>query len=202
MAAVEPALWASLAAPERRPEGRIALGFDGSHSRDGTALVACDESGFIWPVVILERPADAPPDWRIPREHVHAALGQTFEAFDVGFLYCDPWTWQSELAEWETKWPRRVVTFPTNSTRRMAPAVDRFRSALEQEQVAHSGDLDLTRHVLNARLAKAGRDADGRGLYLLEKAGPGRLIDACVAAVLAFEAAAQIVTVEPFVTAW
>ena len=48
----------------------------------------------------------------------------------------------------------------------------------------------------------AGSDGDGRGPYLLEKAGPGRLIDACVASVLAFEAAAQIATVEPFVMAW
>lgn len=59
-------------------------------------------------------------------------------------------------------------------------------------RVTHSGDSDLTRHVLNARLRKAGRDEDGRGQYVLEKAGPGRLIDACVASVLAYAAAAQI----------
>ena len=56
---------------------------------------------------------------------------------------------------------------------------------------------DLTRHVLNARLRKVGRDEDGRGRYTLEKAGPGRLIDACVAAVLAVEAAAQYVEPPP-----
>jgi len=31
---------------------------------------------------------------------------------------------------------------------------------------------DLTRHVMNARLRKVGRDEDGRGRYTLEKAGP------------------------------
>lgn len=56
--------------------------------------------------------------------------------------------------------------------------------------------------LLGARLAKAGRDADGRGLYLLEKAGPGRLIDACVASVLAFEAAAQIQAHTAWMMAW
>jgi hypothetical protein len=45
---------------------------------------------------------------------------------------------------------------------------------------------------VNARLVGAGRDQDGRGMYLLEKAGPGRLIDACIASVLAFEGRAQM----------
>ena len=74
----------------------------------------------------------------------------------------------------------------------MAAAVDRFRTTFEEERIRHAGESGLTRHVVNARLRKVGRDEDGRGSYTLEKAGPGRLIDACVAAVLAVEAAAQI----------
>jgi hypothetical protein len=72
------------------------------------------------------------------------------------------------------------------------PYLDRFRTALEEGRLTHDGDEDLTRHMLNARLRKVGRDEDGRGRYTLEKAGPGRLIDACVAAVLANEGRAQI----------
>jgi hypothetical protein len=56
---------------------------------------------------------------------------------------------------------------------------------------------------LNGRLRKVGRDEDGRGRYTLEKAGPGRLIDALVASVLAYEASAQIaepVPLEPWVS--
>jgi phage terminase large subunit-like protein len=74
----------------------------------------------------------------------------------------------------------------------MPPAVDRFRSALEEGRVTHDGDEGLARYVLNARLRKVGRDEDGRGRYTLEKAGPGRLIDALVASVLAYEAVAQV----------
>jgi phage terminase large subunit-like protein len=113
-------------------------------------------------------------------------------------LFADPWRWQDELEDWSRRWPDRVVEFPTNSIPRMAPAVDRFRVALQEGSLSHSGDPDLTRHVLNARLRKVGRDEDGRGSYLLEKAGPGRLIDACVASVLAYEAASQTVVSEPF----
>jgi phage terminase large subunit-like protein len=74
----------------------------------------------------------------------------------------------------------------------MAPAIDRFRVALEEGRLTHRGDPDLTRHALNARLRKVGRDEDGRGRYVVEKAGSGRLIDALVAAVLAYEASTQI----------
>jgi hypothetical protein len=74
----------------------------------------------------------------------------------------------------------------------MPPIVDRFRTALAEGRITHEGDPDLSRHVLNARLRKVGREEDGRGRYTLEKAGPGRLIDACVAAMLAYEAAALI----------
>jgi phage terminase large subunit-like protein len=115
-----------------------------------------------------------------------------FSTYEVGFLLADPWRWQDELQEWSERWPDRVVELPTNLNSRMAPAVDRFRTALEEGTITHDGSDDLTRHVLNARLRKVGRDEDGRGRYTLEKAGPGRLIDACVAAVLAYEAAAQV----------
>lgn len=107
-------------------------------------------------------------------------------------LYADPWGWRDELDTWADKWPERVVDFPTNSIRRMAPAIDRFRTALEEGRLRHNGDPALRRHALNGRLRKVGRDEDGRGRYTLEKAGPGRLIDALVASVLADEAAAHL----------
>jgi len=80
--------------------------------------------------------------------------------------------------------------------RRFGPAIDRFRAAVTTGGLGHSADADLTRHVLNARLHRGpGRaDDDGHALYTLEKAGPGRLIDAAVASVLAYEA---IATAEP-----
>jgi hypothetical protein len=42
---------------------------------------------------------------------------------------------------------------------------------------------------------------DGRGAYTLEKAGPGRYFDGCVASVLAYEAAAQIEPEPPLMIA-
>jgi hypothetical protein len=191
--AVDPLVWASLSRERELVDGeQIAIGFDGAHSKDGTAIVGCTEDGYLFPILILERPDRAGDDWRIDRAAVHLALEQAFETYHVGVVYADPWTWQSELTTWAERWPERIVEWPTNSVRRAAPAVDRFRSAIIEGHVTHAGDADLARHVLNARLRPVGRDLDGRGQYVLEKAGPGRLIDACVAAMLAVEARSQL----------
>jgi phage terminase large subunit-like protein len=191
-AAVDPILWDSLELDRGLEDGeRIALGFDGSHSGDATAIVGCTEDGWLFPVLILERPQKA-EDWRVDRSQVQRALEHMFSKYKVQFLYADPWRWQDELEEWSQRWRDKVVEWPTNSPRRQAPAVDRFRTALQEARLHHDGDPDLRRHVLNARLRKVGRDDDGRGRFLLEKAGPNRYMDAAVAATLAVEAAAQI----------
>jgi phage terminase large subunit-like protein len=198
-AAVALETWRELACERELVAGEpIALGFDGSHSRDGTALVGCTQDGWLWPIEILERPVGAPDDWRVDRGRIHRALEQTFQHFDVQVVYADPWMWHSELQGWSDKFgEEKILEFPTNSRRRMSPAVDRFRSALIEGHLSHAGDADLERHVGNARLRPAGQDPDGRGMYILEKAGPGRLIDACVAAVLAYEAHGQLEEAKP-----
>lgn len=188
LAAVEPALWDSREVARELVEGeRLSLGFDGSHSRDGTALVACTEDGFLVLVELIERPANV-DEWRVDRERIHRALEHMFETYDVSLLFADPWGWRDELEQWSSSWSERVVELPTNSVARMAEVVDRFRTALQEGRISHDGDEKLRRHVLNARLRKVGRDEDGRGRYTLEKAGPGRLIDAAVASALAYEA--------------
>jgi hypothetical protein len=107
LAAVSPALWASRQAARKLVEGeRISLGFDGSHSRDGTALIACTEDGFLCPIEIIERPART-DEWRVDRSRIHRALEDMFERFDVAYVYCDPWRWQDEIAEWADRWPER-----------------------------------------------------------------------------------------------
>lgn len=194
-AAIDPATWESLTALQEVEEGTaIAAGFDGSLSQGATALVGCTEGGHLFPLLVIERPKDAPEGWTIPRNRVREAVASMFEKYDVQAFYCDPYHWRAEIDDWADEHGEEIVLeVATNSRRRFGPMVERFRVAAEEGNLHHPDDGILSRHVLNARLRAAGKaQDDGHELYLLEKAGPGRFISAGVAAVLAYEAAQHI----------
>lgn len=207
---VEPARWSALQDGEDIADGaRVGVGFDGSHSRDGTALVVCDEAGRLSLELLIERDASDPQGWTVPRRDVHEAIADVFERFDVARLFADPWGWRDELDTWAQRYgPEIVLALPTNSVRRFGPPVDRFRSALAEGRISHRGDPDLARHLANARLVRGpGRATDdGHALFTLEKAGPGRFIDAAVAAINAYEAIATApaaaAPLREFMAAW
>ncbi len=192
-ALVDPARWAQLARPDHEvPDGaRVALGFDGSNVGDATALVLCTEDGFLSTELVIERDSSDPSGWQVPRDEVHAVIDDLCDRFEVVRFLADPWLWRDELDTWARRYGDVVLAFPTNSIRRMGPAVDRFRVAVTTGTIGHDGDPVLTRHMANARLVR-GRGAadDEHPLYSLAKAGPGRFMDAAVAAVLAYEAMA------------
>jgi phage terminase large subunit-like protein len=195
---VEPKRWAELLQPGEIAEGsRVALGFDGSHAHDGTALVAVNDEGRFALELLIEREERDPPGWSVPRAEVHAAVADLFTRYEVVRMFCDPYLWRSEVEEWMREHGEEtVVSFPTNSVRRFGPAVDRFQTAVAEGKVCHDGNARLARHIANARLVRGrgGAADDGHALHTLEKAGPRRYIDAAVAAVLAYEALA---TAEP-----
>jgi len=198
---VEPAHWDALASPGDIADGsRIALGYDGSYSQDGTALVAVTEDGRLSLELLVERDANDAPDWTVPRQLVNETVADVFARFDVVRLLADPYHWRDEIAAWAREYGEEIVLeLPTNSIRRFGPAVDRFLAALAAGRLSHNGDHDLRRHVLNARLLRGRGSAadDGHALYTLEKPGPRRLIDAAVASVLAYEALATTAPPEP-----
>jgi phage terminase large subunit-like protein len=203
LALVDPGRWDQLRIEHALEPGEtVALGFDGSDTRDATALMAITTDGCLIPVEIIERPAGA-DEWHVDRGRIERALERTFSDYRVTALYADPWGWRTELEEWADRWPDQVVEVPMNSPTRAAELVDRFRTAVAEGTVTHNGDRDLRRHVLNARLRKIGRDETGLGRYAIAKAGPGRLIDACAASLLALEAlAASPAAAEPWTMAW
>jgi hypothetical protein len=199
---VDPARWNLLASGSGDiPDGtRVAIGFNGSHSHQGTALVIVDESGRLSLELLIERASGDPPEWTLHRADVHEVLADLFARFDVARMLCEPAHWRDEVDDWGRQYGEKVVlSYPTNSARRFGPALDRFRTALAEGQISHDSDADLARHLANARLVRTGGRAsdDGRALYLLEPAGPGRLIDAAVAAILANEAMATAAPAEP-----
>jgi hypothetical protein len=210
-AAVDVETWARLMQPQDVPPGtHIGLGFDGSISRDATALIACTRTGYAWPIQIWERPRDAPEGWRIPRLEVKAAVERAFHTYRVGLMLADPPKWPTEIEEWAQTYElgpkpeqQRVLAFDTNQPRRMAPAVDRLLTAIRESAAikpgsdvarpfTHSGDEALTRHVMAATLTKvrlAADENDGRSMYLIDKGEQRAWIDGAIALVLAFQAA-------------
>jgi hypothetical protein len=124
---------------------------------------------------------------------VHDALAETFERYTVGRVFADPPKWWSELEQWAEIYGEEVVlAFDTNQDRRMAPAVDRWLTAIALGAHTHDGDPVVTSHVLAAQKKKARAkdpEDDMRTLYVLSKPGDGRKIDGAVADVLALQAA-------------
>ncbi len=199
---VDPIRWDALAAEETlRPGEAIALGFDGSNARDATTLVASRLSdGKLFNLRTWERPSDA-IGWRVPHAEVDQTVQATFAAYDVVMMFADPYRWQDYLAAWEGRWPKQVVEFPTNVEQRMDKAIERFTTSFAAGEIANDGDETLTRHAKNAVLVKGsrkkqrpGEEQDIASHYLkMAKRGTGQLIDAAVAAVLAYAARGQAI---------
>lgn len=197
-----------------QPGDRVTLGFDGSRSRDGTVLTACrirDGRLFhlrTWiPSCMCQDPNHRPKDCKnrkVPRTDVDQAMRDTFEVYEVWYLYADPYKWQDYLDIWAGIWPKRVVEVPTNVETRMDGMVERFTTARDEGEVTHDGNEVLTEHVRNAAIAKGRRkpskprvDAHGKVIehYLkVVKKREGLLIDAAISGpILAFDARGQAI---------
>lgn len=200
---VNPERWDRQARPgDLGAREQVALGFDGSKYRDATALVACRMSdGWLKTIRVWERPGDAAREWRVPSAEVDRVLRDVFEAYRVTYLYADPYRWQDYLDAWSAQWPKQVVQFPTNVEQRMDRAIERFTTAFDGDQIRHDGSEVLSRHAKNAVIVKGARKKPRPGEdetltthYLkMAKRGDGMLIDAAVAAVLAYEARGQAI---------
>jgi hypothetical protein len=124
---------------------------------------------------------------------VDAAVDDAFARYRVGRFLYDPPYWHTEGLEWARRHGEEVVLpFDTNQPRRMAPAVNRWMTAISEGAHTHDGDPRLAAHVKAAHLRKVqinAPDDDGRTKYVLEKGEDRQRIDGAVADVLALEAA-------------
>jgi len=131
----------------------VVLGFDGSHSRDSTALVGSTIGGdHVWLVRAWERPVggDGKPlqGWKVPRAKVKEAIRAARRHWDVLELARDPALWEEDMQELEAE-GLTVGDFP-QTWPRMGPACEDFRAAVLDHLLTHDGDPAFTRHVNNA----------------------------------------------------
>lgn len=196
--------WADLARPKRKiPKGtEVVLSFDGSLSRDTSAIIGCTLDGHVFVVGAWERPAKAKGDWMVPRGDVMAKMDWAFRdsGWTVLELACDRSWWPGEFQEWQDSYgEERVIDF-ANTPSQMAPACQLFEGQVSTgEGMTHDGDARLSRHLHNA-VTKGSR----YGTYITkEHKDSPRKIDLAVAAVMARARAAYHAGVreqEPLVT--
>jgi len=208
--AIEKRRWTELARPGVVvPAGaRISLGFDGSISNDATALIGCtliDEVPYTWEVDTWVRPPGL-VEWRVPRHEVRARVKETFAAFRVGLMLCDPAKWWTEIDEWAEEFgEERVVVFDTNSLVRMARACDRWLTAIKEGAYSHDAETVHTDHVLAMHRRKVrirDDDDDGRTKFVFVKGPDKSKIDAGIADVLSLEAHATMPELVDDVELW
>ncbi len=207
---MEPAAWERQTNAELGLEDgtAVVLGFDGSLSRDSTALVAArQEPRHFHTLHVWSRPEGrAGEGWHVPRAEVDAVIADAFERYHVARMYCDPREWRSEIQGWQALYGEKIVhEWATNRDRPMAAALERTHTGIVDGSLTHDGDQRLTEHVLNARrlVKRSAADEDGRReLVLIRKPTFLRKIDACIAAVLADEARGDVTAAGEWPPEW
>jgi hypothetical protein len=178
------------------PKGTaVVIGVDGALNDDALAVVACEvKTGFVWPLGIWERPADAGPDYEHPKHEVDGVITEAFDTYMVWRLYADDQWIEALIERWQNRYgEKRVLVWRTNRPRQIAWAVRNFEQAIHSAkgELTHSGDETLNRHVQNSRKRKLTvQDDHERQMHTLAKPAHHSplKIDGAMAAVLAWEA--------------
>lgn len=173
----------------------VTLGFDGARMRDSTAIVMTDvRTGLQQLAALWERPDTADDDWEIDESEVREAVEGLFKNYRVLKMYCDPPYWDNTVGEWSVKWPEKVIAWHTNRRTQMIQAISAFSDGIVSGKLTHTGDEDLTRHIGNAGKHYVNNviDEHGQRRWILKKVHPDRKFDACMAAILSWQARVDV----------
>jgi phage terminase large subunit-like protein len=166
------------------PDGaEVVLAFDGSFNGDTTVLVVAtvDQRPHVDLVELWEAAGT-----QVPIVDVEQAIRQACRRWRVLEIAADPFRWARSLQLLDGE-GLPVLEYP-QSPGRMTPATARFYEAVVNQQLTHSGDSRLARHIGNAVLRE-----DARGARLAkERKDSTRRIDAAVATVMAHDRAAAL----------
>jgi len=175
------------------PKELITIGVDGARFDDALAIVATEVvTGHQWPLIVLERPADADDDYEHDFEAADGAMLEAFKVWEPWRVYIDPQHIERLVERWQGRWTDKVVIeWFTNRPRQICYAVRNYNVAIGAGDMSHNGDLTMTRHVTNARKKLTNvHDDEGRPMWSLQKDRPKsrNKIDAAMAGVLSWEA--------------
>jgi hypothetical protein len=194
---VTPEEWAQLADPtiSVAPGDAVTLFFDGSRSRDATALIGCRVSdGHVFTVGIWEPNPSHDANSVVDADDVDRVVAAAFDRWDVVAFFADvrefesfvltdwPATYGDRLQTWSaprTKPPQSIAWDMRGNKEPFARACEMTHSEIVSGQFTHDGSSTLARHVANARRRPY------RDWISIQKESPGssRKIDAAVAMV-------------------
>lgn len=161
-------------------ETELIVGFDGSYSRDATAVVCSTLDGHLWVENIWERPYGE-EDWRVPIDDVLDTIRRLCMRYRVLEVVSDPYRYEHQLQQLEDE-GLPVVRFPTTVASRMVPACGAFYDAVTAKTIRHDGQPILARHLENCvvKMDRAGPR------ITKESRNSERKIDAAIAGVIAY----------------
>lgn len=175
------------------PGSPIALGFDGSRTRDATALVAVHMlTGVAHLLGYWERPPGLPVKqlWEVPRGEVTSVVDQAFRLFHVARFKADPSHWQDELAGWKQAYTAAVVDrFPVWQSSVVDQSVEATQTALAAGALRLSDAAEsavMVAHTQRAQVAR--RQVGARTLRSLSKPEDSSRIDCAAALTYAWQA--------------
>ena len=161
--------WGQLADPERTllDGEEIVLFFDGSKSRDATALVGCCLlDGHIFVAGAWE--PDTSHDTRsvVSTASVNAAVAKAFRDFKVISFFADVKEWEGHVKDnWAREYGDKLEVHAVPGGKDPQPiawdmrtklydftmAVELVETEIKDRKFTHDGDARLARHVVNAR---------------------------------------------------
>lgn len=165
---IDPAEWAVLADPTVvvDPAEPVVLFFDGSKSRDATALVGCTtDAGHVFTLGVWE-PDQNDPDETVDVADVDRVVANTFEAYNVVAFFADVREWeQFSLTTWPQRYREQLLVWAAPSSRppqpvawdmrghgyEFAKATEAAHNDITTQMFTHDGDGRTARHMKNAR---------------------------------------------------
>lgn len=145
-------------------KSRFTLGFDGSLSGDGTALVAYDLQERRFYLLHYQEPNPLDEDWRVDEEYVDEQFRMAMDKLTVWGAACDMHPFESWVMGWNRDFGEKMKV----SASSIGPVIRDNRSArkdltlgfqsllgeIESGKITFAQDMRMRQHWLNAKFAE------------------------------------------------
>lgn len=166
---VTPMAWAALTdTTQVVADGEeIVAFFDGSKSRDATALIGCRVSdGYVFTIGVWEPDPAHTTESVVPVAEVDAAVARMFDRWKVLAFFADVKEWEGfvkvtwperygdDLLVWavsEGREPQPIAWDMRSHTQEFTLACELTETEIKERRFTHDGDSRVARHVANAR---------------------------------------------------